>query len=137
MKPRRRRQRADEEHDPGIVDFLSEADGGTPTVPSRPWRPAVVDEFASEEPLPPAATVAADIVPIRVAAARPAPPPNAMLRVITFGVYAMLAIGGAAAGWFVGGRDSALGARRQHRRSRDERVARVAAIRRFAPACAR
>ncbi len=51
MKPRRRRQRADEEHDLGIVDFLSEAEGGTPTVPSRPWPPAVVDEFASEEPV--------------------------------------------------------------------------------------
>src|SRR5688500_15555587 len=100
MKPRRRRQRADEEHALGLVDFLSEADGGTPTVASRPWRPAVVEEFASEEPLPPAATVVADTVPIRVAAARPAPPPHTMLRVITFGVYAMLAIGGAAAGWF-------------------------------------
>jgi hypothetical protein len=108
MKPHRRRQRADEEHDLGIVDFLSEAEGGTPAVPSRPWPAVGVNEFASEEPVPPASAMTADTVAIRVAAARPAPRPNAMLRVITFGVYAVLAIGGAAVGWFVGGLNSAL-----------------------------
>jgi hypothetical protein len=108
MSPRRRRQRADEEHDLGTVDFLSEAEGGTPTVPSRPWPAVGVNEFASEEPVPPASPVTAETVPIRVAAVRPAPPPKAMPRVITFSVYAVLAIGGAAVGWLVGGLNSAV-----------------------------
>ena len=127
MSARRRRLRADQEHDRGLVDFLPEAETAPSTVPSRPWPPAgsevierggggdaptllsiANDDFLSEEPLRDGSAMMAAVVPVSVAAARTAPPPSAMPRVSTLSVYAIVAIGGAAVGWFTVDRYSRL-----------------------------
>ena len=124
MSPRRR-QRADEEPKPGLVDFLSEVEEGTPTAASQ-WPAAGAEivghsgggdattrrsianyeEFPTEQVVPHRSAVTVLRLPLYVGA--PPAPPKAMPRVITFSVYALVAIAGAAVGWFAVGFSSQL-----------------------------